>query len=50
MNCVICGNKVEEANHIAITTEGDPVILCDDCYKKAEPFFKEVPYDVQEDS
>ena len=50
MNCVICGCKVEEANHIAITTEGDPVIMCDNCYKKVEPFFKEVFYDVQEDS
>ena len=42
MNCVICGNKVEEANHIAITNEGEQGNMCDDCYKNEKPISQEV--------
>lgn len=44
MNCVMCGDSVHEVRHIALTDEGEPVVMCDACYKKAEPFFKEVSF------
>ena len=44
MRCHICGAVVKDAKHIAITREGDPVVVCDDCYNKASIFFEEVKY------
>lgn len=42
MKCVLCSSDVEEANHIAIDEEGDPQVLCDECYEKVRIFFEEV--------
>lgn len=44
MRCHICGAVVKDAKHIAVTSEGDPVVACDDCYNKASIFFEEVKY------
>ena len=42
MKCVVCSSVVEEANHIAIDRNGDPQVLCEDCYQKVRIFFEEV--------
>lgn len=44
MKCVICETWVigRNAEHIAIDENGEPVVMCDECYQKARPFFEEV--------
>ena len=44
MKCIVCSSDVEEANHIAIDEEGEPQVLCDECYEKVRIFFEEVKY------
>lgn len=44
MKCVICASPVSEAKHIAIDDNGDPQVLCDECYEKARIFFEEVKH------
>ena len=44
MKCAICSCDVSEANHIAIDDNGDPQVICDDCYNKSRIFFEEVKH------
>lgn len=40
--CSICDQSIFDAEHIAIDDNGEPVVMCEDCYQKARPFFEEV--------
>lgn len=42
MNCTLCSCRVLDAEHIAIDENGDPVVLCNECYDKVRIFFEEV--------
>ena len=42
MRCIMCSCDVEEADHIALDSQGEPQVLCDECYDKARIFFEEV--------
>lgn len=42
MECTMCSSDVLEANHIAIDKNGDPQVLCEECYEKVRIFFEEV--------
>ena len=44
MKCVVCSSDVAEAKHIAIDNNGDPQVMCDECYDKVRSFFEEVEY------
>ena len=44
MNCIVCSSNVEEVNHLAIDEEGDPQVLCEECYDKVRIFFEEVKH------
>ena len=44
MNCIVCSSNVEEVNHLAIDEEGDPQVLCEECYDKVLIFFEEVKH------
>lgn len=44
MKCVVCSGDVVEATNIAIDNNGDPQVLCDECYEKVRIFFEEVKY------
>ena len=52
MEWIVCGKSIKgsEVDHIAITVGGDPVVLCDECYKKLRIFFEEVKEDVEGNS
>lgn len=40
MVCYFCRAEIESADHIALDEEGEPVALCDACYKLASIFFE----------
>lgn len=42
MKCMSCSSEVSEAKHITIDDNGDPQVLCDECYEKVRIFFEEV--------
>lgn len=44
MKCVMCDTRVvgKDAEHIAIDESGEPVVMCEECYRKARVFFEEV--------
>ena len=44
MFCVMCDKALKnaQAEHIAIDENGEPVVMCDECYSKARAFFEEV--------
>lgn len=44
MKCVLCSSDVADAKHIAIDENGDPVVLCEECYNKVRIFFEEVKH------
>ena len=44
MKCVVCSQTAQEAKHIAIDENGDPQVLCEECYDKVRIFFEEVKY------
>ena len=44
MKCVVCSSGVAEANHIALDDNGDPQVICDECYDKVRIFFEEVKH------
>lgn len=46
MECLICNKilKGVDAEHIALNAEGEPVVLCDECYEKVRVFFEEVKH------
>lgn len=52
MECFVCQKSLKgaEVEHIAITVGGDPVVMCDECYKKLRIFFEEVKEDAEGNS
>ena len=44
MKCVLCSSNVAEAKHIALDDNGDPQVICDECYDKVRIFFEEVKH------
>ena len=44
MNCVCCSGAVKDVQHIAIDDNGDPIVLCEECYNKFRIFYEEVKH------
>lgn len=42
MLCYMCEQPGTKAEHIAVTADGEPVVMCQWCYDKARIFFEEV--------
>lgn len=42
MKCSVCSCEVREAKYIAIDENGDPQVMCDECWRKIRIFFEEV--------
>jgi hypothetical protein len=38
--CYFCRASITKADHIAVDEEGEPVCMCDSCFKLASIFFK----------
>lgn len=50
MGCFNCNGPVRDAKHLAVTQDGDPVVLCDTCYDELKIFFEEVKNNGKTDS
>lgn len=46
MECLVCKKSMKgiEAEHIAINEQGEPVVMCGECYDKVRVFFEEVKH------
>lgn len=44
MKCVVCSLDILDVKHIAIDDDGDPQVICDECYEKVRIFFEEVKH------
>ena len=40
LNCMFCGELIENLEHIQIDEDGEVVAACNDCYQKAELIVK----------
>ena len=40
MSCCFCDYPLEEAEYIAVDDSGEIIAMCEECYNKAEKFFK----------
>lgn len=47
MPCCICSKQVEEAEYIAVDDNGDLIVMCSECYRKAKKFFIKEDNDVK---